>query len=77
VGLAGASIGGRGAVALEHGAGLPAGDAHEIDLSTTLGEPLVREGVPELVRVQPRKTRLGAAPLSKFKQSRCDVPLVT
>jgi hypothetical protein len=64
VGLAGASIGGRGAVPLGHGAGLPAGDAHEINLSATLGEPLVGEGVPELVRVQSRETRLGAAPLS-------------
>jgi hypothetical protein len=64
--LCGASISGRGAVSLEHGAGLPAGDGHESNLSTTVGEPLVGKGVPELVRVQPRETRLGAALLSVY-----------
>ena len=53
MGLAGASIGGRGALPLEQGVGLPASDAHEINPQVTLGEPLVGEGVPELVRVQP------------------------
>jgi hypothetical protein len=51
VGFTGAGVGGRGAVPLEHRAGLPASDAHEVGLGAALGEPLVREGVPELVRM--------------------------
>src|SRR6266508_3018662 len=50
-GFTGAGVGGRGAVPLEHRAGLPASDAHEVGLGAALGEPLVREGVPELVRM--------------------------
>jgi hypothetical protein len=49
VSFAGAGIGGRGAVALQHDAGLPAGDAHEVHLAAALGEPRMREGVPEPV----------------------------
>jgi hypothetical protein len=41
VGLAGASVGRRGAVALQHRTGLPAGQAHQVGLSPTLGEPLM------------------------------------
>ncbi len=51
VGFTGAGVGGRGAVPLEHRAGLPASDAHEVGLGAGLGEPLMREGVPELVRM--------------------------
>src|SRR6266566_9288764 len=61
VGFTGAGVGGRGAIALQHDAGLPAGDAHEVDLTAALGEPRVREGVPELVRTQPIDPRLLAA----------------
>jgi hypothetical protein len=52
--LAGAGVGGRGAVAAKHLAGLPAGQAHEVGFAATLGEPGVREGAAELVRVQTR-----------------------
>jgi hypothetical protein len=52
VGLSGASVRGRGAVALQHRAGPPPGQAHQVGLSPALGEPLVGEGVTELVRVQ-------------------------
>ena len=52
VGLAGAGVSGRGAVALEHRAGLPAGQAHQVRLTTALGEPLMSERVAELVWVQ-------------------------
>ena len=52
MGLAGAGVSGRGAVALEHRAGLPAGQAHQVRLATALGEPLVSERVAELVWVQ-------------------------
>jgi hypothetical protein len=52
VGLAGAGVSGRGAIALKHRAGLPAGQAHQVRLATALGEPLVGERVAELVRVQ-------------------------
>jgi hypothetical protein len=45
VGLAGALICGRGAVAVQHGPGAPAGQAHQIGLAAALGEPLVGERV--------------------------------
>jgi hypothetical protein len=61
VGLAGASVGGGGAGALQHRAGLPAGQAHQVGLSPVLGEPLMREGVAELMRVQVRQAGLAAA----------------
>jgi hypothetical protein len=40
VGLAGAGVGGRGAVALEHLTRLPAGQAHQVGLAAALGQPL-------------------------------------
>jgi hypothetical protein len=61
VGLAGAGVGGRGAIALEHGAGLPSRKAHEVSLTASFGQPLVRKGVAELVRMQPRKAGLPTA----------------
>jgi hypothetical protein len=60
VGLAGAGVGGGGAVALKHDAGLPAGDPHKVALGTTLGEPLMSEGMAQLVGVQSREARSGA-----------------
>jgi hypothetical protein len=50
--FASTGIGSGGAVALEHGAGLPPGDTHQIRLGATLGQPLVGERVAELVRVE-------------------------
>src|SRR4029450_9447059 len=63
MGLAGAGVGGAGAVAAEHVAGLPAGQAHQVGFAAALGQPLVAEGVPELVRVEVRDGGLGGAPL--------------
>ena len=45
----GAVVGGGGAVAGNHLAGAPAHQAHEIDLAALGQEPLVGEGVAELV----------------------------
>jgi hypothetical protein len=58
VGLAGAPVGGRGTVAVQHGTGAPAGQAHEVGLAAALGEPPMGEGVAELVGMQPGKARL-------------------
>jgi hypothetical protein len=41
--LAGPGVGGRGAVATEHLPGPPAGQAHQVRLAATLGEPRVGE----------------------------------
>jgi hypothetical protein len=49
VGLTGAGVGGRGAVALQHLTRLPAGQAHQVGLAAAVGQPLMGEGVPELV----------------------------
>src|SRR6266487_2476170 len=65
--FAGAGVGSRGAIALKHGAGLPAGDPHEVGLATTPGEPLVRE-VSELMRVAPWEARLRAATAQQIHQ---------
>jgi hypothetical protein len=52
VGVAGAFVGGRGAVALEHLRGAPAGKAHERAIVAARGLPLVGEkGVAEHVQV--------------------------
>ena len=60
VGLSGASVRGRGAVALQHRAGPPPGQAHQVGLSPTLGEPLMGERVTELVRMQIGQAGLAA-----------------
>jgi hypothetical protein len=52
VGLPGALVGGGGAVAVQHRGGVPAGDAHQVGLLPTGGEPLMAERVAELVWVQ-------------------------
>ncbi len=46
VGLAGAFVGGQGAVACQHGPGLPTGQPHQVGLAPALGELLVGEGMP-------------------------------
>jgi Rhodopirellula transposase DDE domain len=51
MGLASPGIGRGGAVALQHGARLPAGQAHQVGLPAAFGQPLVGEGVAQLVRV--------------------------
>jgi hypothetical protein len=53
VGFAGALVGGRGTVAVRHGAGAPAGHAYEVGLAAALGEPLMGEGVAKLVGCSP------------------------
>jgi hypothetical protein len=52
VGLASTFVGCSGAVAAQHGAGLPAGKAHQVGFVATLGQPQVGEGVAELVRME-------------------------
>jgi hypothetical protein len=52
VGFAGAALGGGFGVAVDHLAGLPAGQAHEVAFIAAGGEPGVGEGVAELVGVQ-------------------------
>src|SRR5829696_6601727 len=61
VGVAGAGVGGGGAVAGEHLAGAPPGDAHQVGLVAARAEPLVGEGVPEHVWVEVRDTSLPGA----------------
>src|SRR3989304_423618 len=46
--------GGRGAIAGEHRAALPAGEAHQIAAGGTGGKPLVGVGAPELVSAKRR-----------------------
>src|SRR5688500_119293 len=50
--LAGALRSGRRGVALDHRAGLPAGERHQIRLRAARGEVVVGERVPEGVGVQ-------------------------
>ena len=61
MGLAGPGISGRGPIALQHGARLPTGQAHQVGLPAAFSQPLVREGVAQLVRMQTRQTGLLAA----------------
>ena len=61
MGLAGASIGGRGAIALQHRAGPPAGQPHEIGLSPALSEPLVGDSVAKLMWMEVGQAGLMAA----------------
>src|SRR6266508_5243842 len=70
VGLPGPSVGGRGAVAAQHGGGLPAGDAHEVGLVAALGAPGVGEGVAEQVRVQAVDAGLPAAAPEELADAR-------
>src|SRR6266545_3560236 len=74
VGLSGAGISGRGAVAAEHLAGPPAGQPHQIGFAAALGEPGVRERVAELVRVQPRQACLCAAAAQKLLDAPASQP---
>jgi hypothetical protein len=59
--LASTGISGRGAVALKHGAGPPAGKPHQVRLTAAIREPLVRERVTEQVWMEIRDTDLLAA----------------
>jgi hypothetical protein len=68
--LASPGIGSRGTVPLEHRTGLPAGQAHQVRLTTTFGEPLVGEGVPQPVGVQISKTSLATAAFQHLHQPR-------
>lgn len=51
--LAGTLIGPRRTVAVEHFASPPAPEAHEVALGATLGQPVVGEGMPHEVGVDP------------------------
>jgi hypothetical protein len=49
VSVAGAGVGGAGAVAGHHRPRPPPSQAHQVHLGATLGKPLVGEGMAELV----------------------------
>lgn len=52
-----ASRGGRGGVAIHYLAAAPSGESHQVAFRTTIREPVVREGVAELMRVQVLEAR--------------------
>ena len=54
---------------MQHGAGLPAGQAHQVGLPAAFGQPLVGEGVAQLVRVQAGQTSLLAAASQHLHQA--------
>jgi hypothetical protein len=68
--LASPLIGSRGAIALQHRAGLPASQPHEVRLATAFREPLMGEGMPQPMRVQVRQTGLVATSLQHLRQPR-------
>ena len=70
MGFAGPGISGRGAVALQHGPGLPPGQTHEVGFVTAQGKPLMGEGVAELMRMEAREADLGAAAAQHHAQAR-------
>jgi hypothetical protein len=76
VSLSSSGVGGRSAVPLEHSAGLPIRDAHEVTFRAALGEPLVGEGVAELVRMEAWEADLGAAAAQHHAQARVSQPAV-
>ena len=76
MGLAGPGVRGRSAVALQHGAGLPAGQAHQVGLPAAFGQPLVREGVAQLVWVQAGQASLLAAASQHLHQAPSGQPAV-
>jgi hypothetical protein len=51
----------RRGVAVDHLAGLPAGQAHQVAFVAAGGQPRVGEGVAELMRVQAGEPDAGAA----------------
>ena len=69
MGLTSSGVRGRGAVALQHRTGLPAGQAHQVGLPAAFGQPLVREGVAQLVWVQAGQTSLLAAASQHLHQA--------
>jgi hypothetical protein len=69
MGLTSSGVRGRGAVALQHRTGLPAGQAHQVGLPAAFGQPLMGEGVAQLVGVQPRKSGLFAAASQHLHQA--------
>src|SRR5215216_6124806 len=67
--FAGADVGGRRPIAIEHLAGPPAGQPHQVGLAATLGEPGVGKGVAKLVRVQPWQAGLLSAAAQELLDS--------
>jgi hypothetical protein len=67
VGFAGALVGGRGIVTVQHRAGAPAGQAHQVGLAAALGEPLVGEGVAELVGCRSNEPISGGSPAGRWR----------
>ncbi len=70
MGVAGAGVGGRGAVPLQHLAGAPAGDAQKIGLVAALAQSLVGEGVAEPMGMQAGDAGLIAAALQQLTDAR-------
>jgi Oxidoreductase family, NAD-binding Rossmann fold len=68
--LASPGIGSRGAVALQHRAGFPAGQAHQVRFTTAFRQPLVGKGVSQPVRVQAGQADLMAASFQHLRQPR-------
>ena len=69
VSLACPSIGCGGTIALKHRAGLPARQTHQVRLAASPGEPLVGEGVAELVRVEAGQVSLPATAIEHLHQA--------
>jgi hypothetical protein len=69
VGVAGAGVGGAGAVAGHHRPRSPPGQAQQIQFGAALGEPLVGEGVAELVGVQAGQPGLPTAAFEHADQA--------
>jgi hypothetical protein len=69
MGLTSPGVRGRGAVTLQHRTGLPARQAHQVGLPAALGQPLVREGVAQLVGVQAGQASLLAAASQHLHQA--------
>jgi hypothetical protein len=67
--VAGAGVGGAGAVAGHHRPRPPPGQAHQVHLGATLGKPLVGEGVAELVGVQAGQPGLPASTFEHADQA--------
>ena len=70
MGFSGPLIRDRGAVALEHRAGPPTGQAHQIGLASAFPKPRVRKGVAEQVRVEAFNAGLAASATEELRDAR-------
>jgi hypothetical protein len=70
MGFSGPLIRDRGAVALEHRAGPPTGQAHQIGLASTFSKPQVRKGMAEQVHVEAIDAGLAASATEELRDAR-------